>query len=275
MGQPAHFTQSVLISPMDSYHHKPWSYGKHWFSDTWQDTKKSYGLLLGSILLGMVLTTMAQMIPVIGFLIGTAINGAVYIGIFYVAHRCILKQKTHIQDVFICFEHRRDAWLQSFIFGLFTLLFMIILALAMIIAAVMIVGAAQIQQQFTDTQPLNEMLVHWPLLIFVECLLLLLFVTLTLPMFYFAYPLIFFRKMGAWEAMMLSSKAVWSNAGSLTYFGLVALGIVGLGLLFLIVGVFFTMPWMYTAYIKSYHDIFEVPQADQTGLTPPISKVSL
>jgi uncharacterized membrane protein len=152
---------------------------------------------------------------------------------------------------------------------------MIILALAMIIAAVMIVGAAQIQQQFTDTQPLNEMLVHWPLLIFVECLLLLLFVTLTLPMFYFAYPLIFFRKMGAWEAMMLSSKAVWSNAGSLTYFGLVALGIVGLGLLFLIVGVFFTMPWMYTAYIKSYHDIFEVPQADQTGLTPPISKVSL
>ncbi len=72
----------------------------------------------------------------------------------------------------------------------------------------------------------------------------------------FAFPLIVDRNLSGWQAIKLSSKAVWKNLGGVTGLWAVLFGINLLGILACFIGIYLTIPLGMATQVVAYRKIF-------------------
>ncbi|MCB0272344.1 MAG: hypothetical protein KDD46_04960 [Bdellovibrionales bacterium] len=235
--------------------------GLTWLSQSHTITKTHYFKILGGLLMTMLVQCMSGMIPILSIIIGPIISAAMWAGLLLFVHMLFQSKNPDIQVLFTCFNENRGRWLHLILIQFFPWAFTIVFLILPIGIFLFMFGnfgsiehqLEQFAQNPTITSPI-AILTGISLLIYV--LVALLVVT---PAMLYALPLSFFEKLSAQDALRLSFHASWKNMYALTGYSLVLFGMSLFGILFFFIGIFFVFPWIITSYMKSYYEIFSIP----------------
>lgn len=213
-------------------------------SEGWHLIKDDYWLFLGITIVALII---AGAIP---FYI---LMGPMYCGVHFSLRKKMRGGKVEFGDAFKGFDFFGRALVATLITFSPMLVFSV-LALVSILPGIFIDAARGVEYEMSPTAMI---------MLFVEIAVAnLIFITIQ-GLTMFMYPLIIETDLGAWDAIKLSSRAVWNNAWGITLLllgqGLLAL----LGFICCFVGVYFVMPVMFASVMVAYRRIF--------GLNPATS----
>jgi len=222
-------------------------------SRSWALYKSEFGLIFVTTLVINIASSAASGIPYIGVLIGLALNGVLFGGLYWFYLKLIRGQKAELADAFAGFQIALvPLMLASIVSGILILIVMGIVLLPILITWIPLLI------KFSKDPALNPDVLLAAL--GAGTILNVLFCAVVAMVLYllwvFAFPLIIDKRMQFWEAMETSRKAVMSNFGSV--FGLFFVGgllILG-GLIACCIGVFFTLPIFFGSIAYAYEDLF-------------------
>ena len=227
-------------------------------SRSWALYKREFGLIFVTSLVVNIASSAASGIPYIGILIGLALNGVLFGGLYWFFLKLIRGQKAELADAFAGFQVAFvPLMLASLVSGILILLVVGVIALPMLITWIPL-GIKFSKDPDMDPDIFLPALGAGTILNIVFCAL----VAMTLYLFWvFAFPLIIDKRMQFWEALETSRKAVMSNFASV--FGLFLVGVLLTiaGVLACCIGVFFTLPILFGAIAYAYEDLFGDQQA--------------
>jgi uncharacterized membrane protein len=226
-------------------------------SRSWALYKREFGLIFVTTLVINIASSAASGIPYIGILIGLALNGVLFGGLYWFFLKLIRGQKAELSDAFAGFQVVFvPLMLASIVSGILILVVMGIIALPMLMSWVpLLIKFSKDPEMNPDI--LLPALGAGTILNIVFCVL----VGMVLYLFWvFAFPLIIDKRMQFWEALETSRKAVMSNFASV--FGLFLVGILLTlaGILACCIGVFFTLPIFFGSIAYAYEDLFSAPK---------------
>lgn len=217
----------------------------------WENIKDQYWLIFAITLVGVLI---ASIVP-FGVLLGPMLCG-----IFY----CLLQnhdtETTSFEGLFKGFEF----FLPSFIVTLFIIIPGIILGIAAYVPLIMM----QFSMMKSRNPDPSEMFGY--LAVFVVAMLLLgLFLGVIHALLMFAYPLVVEHKLPGIEAAKLSARAVLKNLGGVGGLIAVHIGLVFVGYLLCLVGVYLVMPILLASVVVAYRQVFPPPFNQNQNPPPP------
>jgi hypothetical protein len=222
-------------------------------SRSWALYKREFGLIFVTTLVINIASSAASGIPYIGILIGLALNGVLFGGLYWFFLKLIRGQKAELADAFTGFQVSFvPLMLASLVSGILILVVVGIIALPMLITWIPLLIKFS-KDPGMDPHIFLPALEAGTILNAVFCAL----VAMALYLFWvFAFPLIVDKRMQFWEALETSRKAVMSNFASV--FGLFLVGtlLTVAGILACCIGVFFTLPVFFGAIAYAYEDLF-------------------
>lgn len=215
----------------------------------WEMIKDQYWLIFAITLVGLLI---ASVVP-FGIVFGPMICG-----IFYCLLQKMDTRTTAFEGLFKGFEY----FLPSFITSLFLFVPAIILGIAAYIPLIMM------QLSMMRQRNPNPELIFTYFGISMGAILLLGLVIGTIhALLMFAYPLIVEHKLSGLEAAKLSARAVLKNLGGVGGLIAIHIGMVFVGYLMCIVGVYLMMPIMLASVAVAYRQVF--PKPSNTNFNPP------
>ena len=216
------------------------------FKEAWGLIKDQYWLMFGIIFVGIIIGSFTMYI----------LLGAMLCGIYF----CLLQK---IDGKSISFENLWkgfDVLLPSLIVTILIIvpLFVVYLIIYIPFIMAMIMGpnlsSDEITQLFVGAIAIDSVLI--------------LLMTCLHTLMVFAYPLIIDRKLGAWQSILISSKAVWRNlSGIVGMIGVLILASIPITVLTCGIGVYFLMPIVFAGYALAYRKIF--PAINNQTYNPP------
>ena len=222
-------------------------------SRSWALYKSEFGLIFFTTLVVNIASSAASGIPYIGILIGLALNGVLFGGLYWFYLKLIRGQKAEFADAFAGFQMEFvPLMIASAITGILTLLVVGIAAIPMLITVIPLVIKFS---KDPDLAPdiLLPALGAGTILNILFCVLVGMVLYL---LWTFTFPLILDKKMQFWDAMETSRKAVMSNFVSIFVLFLVGALLVIAGLIACCIGVFFTLPIFFGSVAYAYEDLF-------------------
>ncbi|MCI0414403.1 hypothetical protein L0222_16630 [bacterium] len=222
-------------------------------SRSWALYKREFGLIFVTTLVINIASSAASGFPYVGVLIGLALNGVLFGGLYWFYLKLIRGEKAELADAFAGFQIALvPLMLASAVSGILILVVMGIVALPMLITWIPLLIRFS-KDPNVDPDILLAALGAGTILNILFCIL----VATVLYLFWvFAFPLIIDKRMQFWDALEASRKAVMSNFASV--FGLFLVGgllTVG-GLLACCIGVFFVLPVFFGSIAYAYEDLF-------------------
>jgi hypothetical protein len=200
--------------------------------------------LVGVTVLMCIMQIAAGMIPLLGFFAGLILNGVFYGGLYYYYLGKMRGEHREVGDIFAGFKMAFVPLMLANI--LISLLVFVVLApffgpfLFAIIKAILAGGTeppdlsgASVGMIFLGLIPMLYLTVGWIM----------------------TFPLIIDKGLGPWTAMEVSRRLVtprWFHVFFVLLFGVI---IASLGLIGLIIGIFFTMPLLFGAVLYAYEDL--------------------
>jgi hypothetical protein len=216
-------------------------------SEAWQLVKSDYWFFLGVSLVGVLIGSMAQII----------LMGPMMCGIYLIFLNRMSARKADFNTLFKGF----DFFLPSFIAMLLIAAVSIVLVLGSYL--VICVGVFGIFAAF-GPQPGGRPDPALPFTImgFVAAVVVaIIFISILVhALFMFVFPLIVDRRLTGWEAVKLSSRAVWSNLGGVILLMLLNTALSMVGVLLCYVGAIFELPLSFALTIVAYRQVF--PEQD-------------
>lgn len=216
------------------------------FKESWNLIKDQYWLLFAVTFVGMIIGAFSMYILI----------GAMMCGIYFCYIQKIDGKQVSFDGLWAGFQ----TILPSF---LVMLLIVIPLVVVYLIIYIPIIAAMVLGPKLSSDE-LTQMFIG---AIVVDAILIVL-MTCFHTLLVFAFPLIIDRKMGAWQSIMTSAKAVWQNLGGIA--GMIGVAIVAMiPIVFLTcgLGVYFVMPVMFAGYALAYRKVF--PALDASDYNPP------
>lgn len=209
----------------------------------WSLIKNEYWLFLGMFVVALLI---ASSVPLY------ILMGPMHCGLFYSLLRRKRGEPVEFADVFKGF----DFFGQSLLATLIAMSPILILS-AFTAVTVLIAVFTSEALRGVDYEMSPAMLVF----VFVQMGILILMQITIQGLTMFMYPLIMERNLKAWDAIKLSSRAVWHNAWGVTLL-LLGQGLVGLlGFLCCVVGIYLVIPVIYASSLVAYTRIFGVSAA--------------
>ena len=200
-----------------------------------------------------VASAAASGVPYIGPLIGMAINGVLYGGLYAFYLKLIRGQKAELADAFDGFRFSFDQLLvASLIVNLLCGLGMAIAALPILFTLVPVMIQIATNPEAAPDILLTAIGVGTAVNLFF-CILVALALYLV---WIFAFTLILDKKMKFWPAMEASRKAVMNHPGPMIKLLLTGVLLAIGGVLACCIGIFFTMPIFFGAVAYAYEDLF-------------------
>jgi uncharacterized membrane protein len=220
---------------------------------SWTLYKSEFGLIFFATLLILVSSSAASGFPYIGPVVGLALNGVLYGGLYSFYLKLIRGEKAELTEAF---EGFRVALVPLILAGVVTGL---VITIAVLIAAIpMLVTVVPLAIKYAQDPGLAPDILLTA--IGAGTIVNLLFCVVIASIFYalwiFTFPLIMDKKMEVWPAMERSRKIVMKNFGAII--GLLGVGILLtiLGVLACCIGLFFTTPVFFGAIAYAYEDLF-------------------
>jgi uncharacterized membrane protein len=223
------------------------------FVRSWTLYKSDFGLIFFATLLIIVASSAANGFPYIGPVVGLALNGVLYGGLYGFYLKLIRGQKAELTDAFDGF--RIALWplvLGGIVTGVLITIAVLIAAIPMLFT---VIPLAIKFSQDPDLAP-DILLTAIGAGTILNILLCVVIASILYALWIFAIPLIIDKRMEVWAAMETSRKMVMTNFGSI-------LGLIGIGILLMIlgvlaccIGVFFTLPVFFGAIAYAYEDLF-------------------
>lgn len=220
---------------------------------SWELYKREFGLIFVTTLVINIASSAASGIPYLGILIGLALNGVLFGGLYWFYLKLIRGQKAELADAFEGFRVALvPLMLASIISGILILVVIGIIALPILITWIPL-GIRFSKDPDMDPDIFLRELGAGTILNIVFCA----FIAIVLYLFWvFAFPLIIDKRMQFWDALETSRKAVMNNfvsiLGLFLVGGLLTLG----GILACCIGVFFTLPIFFGSIAYAYEDLF-------------------
>lgn len=201
--------------------------------------------LAGVTFVVFLATTVLGMVPILGAIVNIVLSGVFYGGLYYYYLGKMRGEPREFGDAFAGFSKA---------FGPLALASLLTVALSMAAAGVLIapwvVGIAMTAQQ----GPPNPLL----FLGLMVCVLPILYLSISWT---FTFALVIDRGLGPWTAMEVSRRVV-TRQWFRVFFTMLLGGILAmLGLIGLIIGVFFTLPLVVGAVLYAYEDLCNPPAA--------------
>lgn len=213
-------------------------------SEGWQLIKADYWLFLGITIVAIIV---AGAVP---FYI---LMGPMHCGIYFSLRKKMRGGRVEFGDAFKGFDFFGRSLVATLI-SFSPMLLLSALAVVSILPGIFADAARGVEYEMP---PLVM------IMLFVEIALAYLIFIVIQGLTMFIFPIIIETNLGAWDAIKLSSRAVWHNAWGITLLllgqGLLAL----LGFICCFVGVYFVMPVMFASVMVAYRRIF--------GLSPSTS----
>ncbi|REJ78935.1 MAG: hypothetical protein DWQ47_05695 [Acidobacteria bacterium] len=219
------------------------------FKEGWEAIKPHYWLLFAITLIGMLIGGFSFYI----------LLGAMVCGIFVCYFRALDGQEVAIEDLFKGFEY---FWPGLILTAIIVLPGFILFGLMYAPLVIATMGGSVLSQ--------DEFLALLSGFIVVELIFAIIMACLhTLVMF--SYPLIVDRKLSAFRAIIVSSKAVLKNLKGVAGLWVASFVAAIAGYLALCVGVYFVIPVIFAANIAAYRKVFPRLEVQMDGPPPPDS----
>ncbi len=206
--------------------------------------------LVGVTLLIIFVQFVAGLIPVLGMLSGFFLNGVFYGGLYYYYLGKMRGQPREVSDAFAGFT---KAFVPLMLATLLTTFLIIAVLLVFFGPVFLFLAKVAMSGRVTDSLPPLS-----PLALGGICLGGLAVIYLSIS-WAFTFPLVIDKGLGPWTAMEVSRRVVtrqWFRVFLVMLLG----GILAmLGLIGLIIGIFFTMPLMFGAVLYAYEDLCSPP----------------
>jgi len=216
------------------------------FKEGWELIKDQYWLLFAITLVGALIGGFSMYI----------LLGAMICGIYFCYLQKIDGKTISFDGLWFGFQK----FLPSFVLMLFI---MVPLIVVYVIIYVPVLMAAAMGSRLSS----DELMQIFVAAIVVDTILIVL-MTCVHTLLLFSFPLIIDRNLAAWQAIVLSAKAVWRNLGGIV--GMLGVAIVvsiPLTILTCGIGAYFMMPIMFAGYAVAYRKVF--PATDNQGFNPP------
>lgn len=216
------------------------------FKQGWELIKDQYWLLFGIALVGALIGTFSMYF----------LFGAMICGIYYCYIQKIDGKNVAFESLWRGFDKFLPALLVTMLIIVPIFVVYFIIYVPIILAAVMgpKLGSDEITRMFIGAIALD--------------LILILLMTCFHTLLIFAFPLIIDRNLGAWQAIVVSSKAVWQNLSGIV--GMISVALIAtVPITFLTcgIGAYLLIPIMLAGYALAYRKIF--PATDNQTHNPP------
>jgi uncharacterized membrane protein len=223
------------------------------FIRSWTLYKSEFGLIFFATLLILVASSAANGFPYIGPVIGLALNGVLYGGLYAFYLKVIRGQKAELTDAFDGFRIATvPLILASVITGTLMVIAMIATGFPMLFTVVpLAIKYAQNPELAPDV--LLTAIGAGTILNIIACVIVgLIFYAIWV----FTFPLVIDKRMDFWPAMESSRKMVQQNFAPILGLLAAGVGLTILGVLACCIGVFFTIPIFFGAVTYAYEDLF-------------------
>jgi len=236
----------------------------------WEHFKKHPGMYIGFMFLSGIASSMAQNIPYIGIIISTVISPLLAVGTAIVVNKSIQSRTVEFNDFFDGFRaHNKPVQI---------ILFTLVMSLIMLVCCIpiLVMSFPLLMEVFSDFSGMGEG--HIPTFDFdydysiFESPVYWITAGLTMiPIIYLSVAwswtsfFIVFKKMDFWPAMEASRKIIGKKWFSIFGFGFVLAGLILLGMLCLLVGLFVAIPVVTIANFVAFEQIVglnEDPELD-------------
>lgn len=227
--------------------------------NAWEMVKSNFGLYFGTSLVALLMLTC---LPCVNFFIA----GPVMCGIYFIFLRGMQNEPVAFGDMFKGFE----VFVPAMVVGIIQAIPEVIgqgIRFSVDLANLGLQNAGRGDSHFQGDE--TRVALASGLMIFVIIAALIIFVlgiALRVSLF-FAIPLIMEHRLGAVEAMKLSSQAAWNNLGGIIVLFIFEFLVALLGALALCVGIFVAIPVIYGANAFAYRQVF--PQMQNFPNVPP------
>ncbi len=216
------------------------------FKEGWELIRSQYWLLFGIAFVGALIGAFSMYI----------LLGAMMCGIYF----CYLQK---IDGSNVSFENLWKGFDKLLPGLIVTILIIVPLFLVYIIIYIPIILAAVMGPKLSSDE-LGQMFIGAIAVDLVLVVLMTCFHTLLI----FAFPLIIDRNLGAWQSILLSSKAVWHNlSGIAGMLGVAFVAVIPVSILTCGIGAYLLMPIMLAGYALAYRKIF--PALNNQNYNPP------
>jgi len=218
------------------------------YKEGWELIKDQYWLLFAIVLLGALIGAFSMYI----------VLGAMICGIYFCYIQKIDGKTVTLDGLWTGFQ----VFLPSFLVMLLIIVPMIVVYAIIYIPFI----AAAVMGSKLNADELTMLFVGAIAVDVVLIILMTCFHTLLL----FSFPLIIDRRLGAWESITLSAKAVWKNLGGIA--GMIGVAFVASIVITIFtcgIGAYFMMPIMFAGYAVAYRKIFPAPGNQNFNPPPP------
>ena len=183
--------------------------------------------------------------------------GAMMCGIYYCYLQKIDGKTVSLDGLWIGFEK----FLPSLLVTLFIVVPVVVVYLIIYVPFI-VVGVMGSKLDSNEVMPMliGAAVVDTILIVLMTCLHTLLI---------FAYPLIIDRNLGAWQSIVVSSKAVWKNLGGIAgMIGVAFVVVIPVSIITCGIGAYLVMPILFGGYALAYRKIFPASDAQNFNRPP-------
>ena len=218
------------------------------YKEAWKLIKDQYWMAFAVVLVGLI----------VGSLLWIVLMGPMLCGVYMVLFDKYDEGKPlNFDKLFKGFDH----FLPSLMLCLIIMVPMVVMIFIMYIP---MIGMALAGPNLSET----ELLGFLGVVVAVEMIFAILMVTIH-SLLLFSFQLLVDKKVGAWDSIKLSAKAVWNNKGGVG--GLMGVGfvVVLIGYLMLCIGVYLTLPLIFAANVVAYRKVFQKTFELRNNPPPP------
>ena len=218
------------------------------FKEGWELIKGQYWILFGIAIVGALIGAFSMYL----------LLGAMMCGIYYCYIQKIDGKNVTFEGLWKGFDKFLPALLVTVLIVVPLFVVYVIIYIPIILAAVMgpKLSSGELTQMFIGAIAVDSILI----------LLMTCFHTLLI----FAFPLIIDRNLGAWQSIVVSSKAVWGNlSGIVGMIGVAFIAFIPISILTCGIGAYLLMPIMLAGYALAYRRIFPAINSQTYNPPPP------
>ena len=241
-------------------------------SNGWNMLKPNYWLYFGICLVATLAMMVLSCIPCLNILLTGLVNAPLIAGIYYVLLREMRGEPVEFAMMFKGFEKFVPVMVVGFIQAIPGIIFTILQwALDLGRLAAQIANGARRRGDFFQSSDGTEIAIAGGLIIlYIVIAVVFFFFSVAWQItFAFALPLVVEHDISPIEAIKLSAKAGWGNAGGLIVLFILVFLIALAGVFALCLGIFFVIPLVYASYAFAYRQVFPIPGQVPQTVPPP------
>lgn len=219
----------------------------------WDLYKGNFWPIFGATALVMIASSVSGSVPYLGILIGIALNGVLYGGLYWYLLKLIRGEKAELADAFAGFNRCLvQLILAGSLVSLLTMLVAAAIGLPFFLSFIPV-----LIELSKNPHPNPDLLIGALSAVGVISLLIAIFAACLLSILWsFTLPLVIDKRLQFWDAMELSRKVVMRVFGSMLGLLFLSALLATVGILACCIGIWFTLPFPYLSIAHAYQDIF-------------------